>query len=270
MHVFVLLLVFSHLKKFVSKLSYRKKPCIEQGFDFQNAEKGRIILTKWLPTDCESRLPLGPSHQVGIGAILIHPTKPNQILVVQEKSGPAAKYQLWKMPTGLSDPNEDISDAAVREMYEETGLKCIFDQILCFRQAHNVGAFGKSDLFFICLMRLDPVEYNFMDADNVDECLNQWIKPQEEEIAKIDWMDINEFSNQSLWVNSPLYSEMHTAIMRVVTDAKQNMKSDDDVAIDVNGDVDKNKSYTDNHGFIAKKLPLGYRDGSNTVYLSKL
>ena len=44
---------------------------------------------KWLPEDSESRLPHGPTHQVGIGAIITHPLT-GKMLVVQEKSGPAA------------------------------------------------------------------------------------------------------------------------------------------------------------------------------------
>ena len=70
----------------------------EMGFDFQFAEKGNLVLTRWLP-ECESRLPLGPSHQVGVGCLLLHP-KSKKMLCVQEKTGPAAKRRLWKMPTG--------------------------------------------------------------------------------------------------------------------------------------------------------------------------
>ena len=33
------------------------------GFDFKHAEPGYCVLTKWLPTETESRLPNGPSHQ---------------------------------------------------------------------------------------------------------------------------------------------------------------------------------------------------------------
>eukprot|EP00978_Attheya_sp_CCMP212_P001202 scaffold2513_cov47-Attheya_sp.AAC.5 len=63
--------------------------CTNLGFDFQFAEKGQLVLTKWLPTDGESRLPNGPTHQVGIGGLIFHPVT-GKMLVVQEKSGPAA------------------------------------------------------------------------------------------------------------------------------------------------------------------------------------
>jgi len=75
-----------------------------------------------------SRLPDGPTHQIGIGALVIHPVS-GKMLAVRERSGPAARAKLWKMPTGLTDPGEDIAAAAVRELKEETGLDCVFDRM---------------------------------------------------------------------------------------------------------------------------------------------
>ena len=36
-----------------------------------------------------------------------------KLLLVQEKVGPAAKLNMWKIPTGLVNAGEDIPDAAV-------------------------------------------------------------------------------------------------------------------------------------------------------------
>jgi ADP-ribose pyrophosphatase YjhB (NUDIX family) len=79
------------------------------------------------------------------------------ILLVKEKSGPASvKGGIWKLPTGLVDPKEDLQDAAIREAKEETCLDCRFDSIVCFRHSHggspSLGA--TSDLFFVCLLKL--------------------------------------------------------------------------------------------------------------------
>lgn len=81
-----------------------------------------MILSQWLPEHNPSKLPVGPTHQVGVGALVLNPADPSKMLVVQEITGPAAAYQLWKMPTGLLDPGEDIPDAVIRELKEETGL----------------------------------------------------------------------------------------------------------------------------------------------------
>ena len=76
-----------------TEYSYVIPDCIELGFDFQHAKNGLLVLTKWLPTDQESRLPHGPTHQLGVGVIIIHPIT-KKMLVVQEKTGPAAGMSL--------------------------------------------------------------------------------------------------------------------------------------------------------------------------------
>ena len=75
------------------------------GFDFQFAEPGVCVLTKWLPKDTESRLPNGPSHQVGVGVLVLHPIT-GKMLVVQERSGPAAARKLWKVSVTSHDKME--------------------------------------------------------------------------------------------------------------------------------------------------------------------
>ena len=50
---------------------------------------------------------------------------------------------------------EDISEAAEREVLEETGVRATFDGVLAMRQAHGF-AFGKSDLFCVVALKLQP------------------------------------------------------------------------------------------------------------------
>ena len=168
---------------------------MEAGFDFHSCANGDLILTQWL-ADCPNRLPFGPTHQVGVGALILN--QEGNMLVVQEKSGPAAVHGLWKMPTGLLDPSEDVGDAAVRELKEETGLDGTVERILGIRQAHSPGR--ASDLFFICKLRLNNV--------------HQIPKLQEEEIVALQWMSPTEYANQELWSKSPVYQELNASILR--------------------------------------------------------
>jgi ADP-ribose pyrophosphatase YjhB (NUDIX family) len=159
------------------------------------------------------------------------------MLVVQEKSGPAAARRLWKMPTGLADPGEDITDAVIREVREETGLDCVFDHIICFRQAHYP---RKSDMFFVCQLKL---------AEKYDQELQQGkeikLFPQEQEIAEAKWVDVEEYFSQPLWLSSPLYMKMNEAL----TEAAERI-------------TDESKK----SGFIGKRLPIGFNPGHNTIY----
>lgn len=95
----------------------------------------------------------------GVGGFVVNEAK--EVLVVKEKTGPATN--IWKIPGGIVDAGtcslyfflfccsvismlrsvgEDIHQAVVREVFEETGIKCDFVSILGFRQHHNA-AFGK-------------------------------------------------------------------------------------------------------------------------------
>lgn len=242
-----------------TKYSHVISNCVDLGFEFQHATKGLVVMTQWLP-DEHSRLPHGPTHQVGIGAVILHPIT-GEILAVQEKTGPAAKMKLWKMPTGLTDPGEDINVAAIREVKEEIGLDVIFDKIICIRQAHG-GIFNQSDMFFVCLLKLSP-KY----VEMLEEGQSIPLVPQEDEIESAEWMDLEEFCAQPTWKGSPLYEEINNAIMRA---AKESLLEDDKLSRIERNDGTTCNTQSKSNGLIAKTLPVGFRPGEQTVYLSKL
>lgn len=70
-----------------------------------------------------------------------------------------------------------VGDTAVREVFEETGIKSEFKSLLSVRQQHtNPGAFGKSDMYIVC--RLKP--YSFTINFCQQECL------------RCEWMDLSD------------------------------------------------------------------------------
>ncbi|XP_034879013.1 nucleoside diphosphate-linked moiety X motif 6 isoform X2 [Mirounga leonina] len=113
------------------------------------------------------------SFQRGLqGAVFDENTR--KILVVQDRN---KLKNMWKFPGGLSEPGEDIGDTAVREVFEETGIKSEFMSLLSIRQRHtNPGAFGKSDMYIICRLKPHSFTINFCQH----ECL------------RCEWMDLND------------------------------------------------------------------------------
>ncbi|XP_042038434.1 nudix hydrolase 2-like [Salvia splendens] len=142
------------------------EPAVKEGFYFHHAEPKYLM-----------PLPENASHRVGIGAFVLN--EKNEVLVVQEKSGGFRGTGVWKFPTGVVDEGEDICDAAVREVKEETGVSDRVMEILAFRQSHK-SYFDKSDLFFVCM--LQP--------------LSKEIQPQEVEIEAAQWMPFEEYAAQ--------------------------------------------------------------------------
>jgi 8-oxo-dGTP pyrophosphatase MutT (NUDIX family) len=151
---------------------------VAEGFIFHHAEPEHLMLARWLPAG-PSPLPANASHQVGVGAFVLNAA--GEVLVVQERSGPAARPGFWKLPTGLVNQGEEIHAAAVREVLEETGVAAEFVAVVGVRHAHGL-AFGKDDLFFLCALKLP-------EGAPPEPALT----PQEGEIAAAAWMPLHQF-----------------------------------------------------------------------------
>ncbi|WCJ33095.1 hypothetical protein M5689_014477 [Euphorbia peplus] len=149
---------------------------VEEGFCYHHAEPSYLMLVYWIPQTV-STIPANASHRVGVGGIILNDKR--ELLVVQEKSGILKGSGVWKIPTGVVEEGEDIFMAAMREVKEETGIDTEFQEILAFRQMHK-SFFGKSDLFFLCMLR--PMSFD--------------IQPQELEIEAAQWMPVEEYAAQ--------------------------------------------------------------------------
>ena len=62
--------------------------CTDLGFEFHFVKDKTLVLSRWLPQNVPSKLPFGPTHQVGVGTLVFHPSDPSKMLVVQEITGP--------------------------------------------------------------------------------------------------------------------------------------------------------------------------------------
>lgn len=130
----------------------------QHGFRFHHAEGDVAKLLLWLP-NTECKVPPFATHHCGVGAVVIDGDK---ILLVREKS----KITGWKLPGGYVNLGEDFSSAAVREVFEETGIKSEFVNLISFRHSHNI-QFGRGDVYLIC--RLKPVTKDIFIDDEIDD-----------------------------------------------------------------------------------------------------
>lgn len=165
----------------ISKARYIEACSDIEGLEFHHASGNTAYLSMWLRDDIECKIPEFATHQIGVGAIVVNSR--DEILCVRELR---RNFRPWKIPGGLADLGEQLNDAAIREVMEETGIQCKFQNILGFRHAHGM-QFGRSDMYFVC--RLEPEEG--VDGDGNAVIPNP--VAQEGEIAAVAWVPLQEY-----------------------------------------------------------------------------
>ena len=118
------------------------------GFAFHHAEGDQALLLRWLP-DGPCPVPAFATHIVGVGGLVINDR--SEVLCVREAHPNGGGRGSWKLPGGLMDLGEEVSDAVAREVLEETGVVAEFQGLLSMRVQHGA-AFGRDDFYFICAM----------------------------------------------------------------------------------------------------------------------
>ena len=180
----------------------------ELGFEFHHASGKTVKLNMWLRDDTESLVPEFATHHVGVGAVIVNSR--DEILCVR---GLRQNFMPWKIPGGLAELGEQIPEAAVREVMEETGIPTTFHSILSFRHTHGL-ANNRSDLFFVC--RLDPIE-------QIDENGNAIIPtpiPQECEIEDAQWVPLAEYRDMVNGVGREFGHPMMSHVMKIFDQAR--------------------------------------------------
>jgi len=149
---------------------------VSHGFKFHHANSSRLALYLWLSEGEAPNIPSYAHTLIGVGAMVINDK--DEILVVQERFYTAPH---WKLPGGYVDPGENIPEASIREVKEETGVNTTFRSIVAFRHGHKF-SFGCSDIYII--VALAPL------TDQINACRN--------ELSACKWMPIEEYRNHDL------------------------------------------------------------------------
>ncbi|MEM8859541.1 MAG: NUDIX domain-containing protein [Chloroflexota bacterium] len=143
-------------------------------FEFHSTDPDALTLTLKLQPDVG--LPIGPTHQIGAGGVVINDN--NELLVIVERAHAKTMPNYFKLPGGALDPKEKLADAAVREVKEETGIDSEFVGVVTFRHWLDIRP-NMSDIYFICKLR--PTSFE--------------ITPQLSEVDRALWMPLDKYLN---------------------------------------------------------------------------
>ncbi|MFJ4854397.1 NUDIX domain-containing protein [Streptomyces sp. NPDC088730] len=57
-----------------------------------------------------------------VAGVIVHDRDANQVVLLQRSEHAKFAHGMWDLPVGKNEPGEPITETAVRELYEETGL----------------------------------------------------------------------------------------------------------------------------------------------------
>ncbi|MEV4878455.1 MULTISPECIES: NUDIX domain-containing protein [Streptomyces] len=57
-----------------------------------------------------------------VAAVIVHDKATNRVVLLQRSENAKFAQGLWDLPVGKNEPGEPITETALRELYEETGL----------------------------------------------------------------------------------------------------------------------------------------------------
>lgn len=132
-----------------------------------------------LPTTSGS-VNTGGSVTNRVRAIII---KDKRLLLVKHKSPEGKPHDTWVLPGGKVDEGELITDAIVRELLEETGIKPIVGRLLFVHQFVAGSTYGPEFFFHI----QNPNDFMEIDLSKTSH--------GEQEISQIGFYDPKELEN---------------------------------------------------------------------------
>jgi ADP-ribose pyrophosphatase YjhB (NUDIX family) len=136
----------------------------DAGFTFHHSGEGYLMMVRRLEEGAS--IPLAATHFIGAGGVVINDRQ--ELLVVSERHRPGNRPN-YKPPGGALELGEQLVEAVVREVLEETGIQTRFESLVCFRHGHGF-RYGKSLIYFVCC--LWPLSHEIvLQSGEIEECL---------------------------------------------------------------------------------------------------
>jgi NADH pyrophosphatase NudC (nudix superfamily) len=107
-----------------------------------------------------------------VGAIVINDK--NEILLVRDRI--SSNHSIYKLPGGMVEHADKLSDAVEREVYEETGIKAKLIKMVSVLNSHPY-RFNKSNMYIVFQLEALSYEINIIDTHEIELAL--WLPIEE-------------------------------------------------------------------------------------------
>ncbi|MFE6691334.1 NUDIX domain-containing protein [Streptomyces sp. NPDC057743] len=86
------------------------------------ADEGTTVAQPTTDDQPKALKPALDSMTLLVAAVIVHDKATNRVVLLQRSQNAKFAQGMWDLPVGKSEPGEPITETAVRELYEETGL----------------------------------------------------------------------------------------------------------------------------------------------------
>ncbi|MFG2527293.1 NUDIX domain-containing protein [Streptomyces sp. NPDC048516] len=86
------------------------------------ADEGTLVAQPKTDPSPRALKPALESMTLLVAAVIVHDKASHRVVLLQRSEQAKFAQGMWDLPVGKSEPGEPITDTAVRELYEETGL----------------------------------------------------------------------------------------------------------------------------------------------------
>jgi 8-oxo-dGTP diphosphatase len=171
---------------------------LDLGFSLHHCRNETLMLVRRLLED--AYVPDACTHSIGAGGLVL--TEDRRILVVLEKRDRVDRPEHLKLPGGMLERGEHLAEAAIREVFEETGIRTEFRGLLGMRHHHR-GQFGASNIYAVC--RLSPLTLDIrLDGEELERAL--WM-PVDDYLAREATSPFNRRVVEAALATEPLPDE---------------------------------------------------------------
>lgn len=106
-------------------------------------------------------------HSICDGVMIIPVTEEGEVVILRQYR-PAIGDYLYELPAGMIDEGESIEEAAIRELFEETGLRCKSYELVLKPSYSSVGISDESTAVVKMVVEGDISIENIEDNEDID------------------------------------------------------------------------------------------------------